>query len=180
MPSSRLVSKAQPPRKGFQPETAKSLGGRLNEERRKESAMSENNVDRRDLLKGAAVGLGALGLGVAGAGTAEAATLPRSKVRRLITKMASDPDFAKQVVLAPENFQAEYGLSTRTVMSLRSLKLEDFSAFKVHDAVSFAQGAMMSAGLVRCDFGNVFGTMENVTKLENEVAIDVDVCYYFG
>lgn len=151
-------------------------------------------VSRRDMLKGAAgAGLGVVAAGLtteqAAAAVRVASPEPREvksphNVRDLIFRMADDHVFAGDVLASPESFKAEYGLSPRTVMTLRSLRIEDFRFLGAQDARSFATGAMVSAGMIRRDFG--YG-LERITAADGTGPLDQDpggdtndVCYYFG
>jgi hypothetical protein len=138
----------------------------------------EGQVDRRNLLKGAAAaGLGAMALGAASAAGStggqsgqevRAATNAACEetIQNLVAKMAADAEFARAVIAEPQNFQQQYGLSRRAVDSLRGLRLEDFEHIKVSDANAFAQGAFTTATMARHDFAST--------------ASCGDTCYYFG
>lgn len=138
------------------------------------SPEKEGQVDRRNLLKGAAAaGLGAMALGAAagsaGASSekvATAAACPTASIQDLVAQMVGDPEFARVVIAAPERYRAQYNLSRRAVDSLRGLRLEDFDQIQVGDPKAFATGAMTVAGMARHDFA--------ATETCG------DVCYYFG
>src|SRR5687767_12962343 len=100
----------------------------------------EGQVDRRNLLKGAAAaGLGAMALGAAaatgstGGQEVRAATNETCEetIQNLVARMAADAEFARAVIAEPQNFQQRYSLSRRAVDSLRGLRLEDFEHIKV-------------------------------------------------
>ena len=134
----------------------------------------EGQVDRRNLLKGAAVaGLSAMALGATGAAGSTggqevdaASKACEETIQNLVAKMATDADFARAVIAEPQNYRAQYGLSRRAVESLRGLRLEDFEHIKVNDANSFAKGAFTTASMARHDFASA--------------ASCGDTCYYFG
>ena len=150
----------------------------------------QGQVDRRNLLKGAAAaGLGAMALGAAGAeaagraGGRVAGGNTGLTVQHLVLKMVEDPEFAQVVISDPRQYKREYNLSRRAVESLRGLRLEDFEHIQVGDARAFAMGAMTAATMVRHDFSP--GSDEPGGVLAKDTAPDQDIqvgdnCYYFG
>ncbi len=133
-------------------------------------------LDRRKMMKAAA----ATGIGAAAAltvtGSAEAHPTVQeknafpSRLPDLIRDMAQDSNFAADVIATPEAYQESYGLSGRTVLTLRGLKLDDFAGLTGQVAESFANGAIVSASLARADFGH--GPVQ--------LGPTMDSCYYFG